>query len=420
MPRKNKAVRMARQKANEANLQFCDELEIAKSKNVVSQNQRIERRYSISTKSKPKSNKTPAPKLQFPVEDPMEGSSKSCPDPTSKPERSVASATEEDTVTLRREITHLKELVSSMQSNTDANSADSDSEMEEQYTETIDIQKHETESVSENSKVLSSASQKRSITRRLSFSNKNSKRSKETSAPALRLPVADPPKEGSSKACPAESPEHSVTPADQEELIILGRDITVTTPSKSSSASEESEIEEELDKTKETHSAPKPPKEQDTLKQQNEQLQDKITKLEELNMKLQEKLLNTDGKVTFTEVLGFPDRRQLLRISQQADTSDYLFVKELVFNLWPNGVGTATVTGRKSNNPVGSSKKKTANHDDKPPGQLCPKKIEYLKERLYERRLLLQDSLGRASKTAGRINRIVTRVIANNPDLRKH
>ncbi|XP_062715695.1 uncharacterized protein LOC115259151 [Aedes albopictus] len=154
------------------------------------------------------------------------------------------------------------------------------------------------------------------------------------------------------------------------------------------------------------------------LKQENEVLKRDNNKLRSLNMKLQEALLARPTGQNFSEIPGYPDAKWLLGISQNAQDSDYLFVKELVFRLFPQGLGNATVSGMTSNNPSGRGGN-NAVEGREPVEQLDPEKVKYIRERLHERRLILQDELGVAVQRSRRTARHIAAVIANNPSLRK-
>ncbi|XP_062550151.1 uncharacterized protein LOC134214888 isoform X2 [Armigeres subalbatus] len=148
-------------------------------------------------------------------------------------------------------------------------------------------------------------------------------------------------------------------------------------------------------------------------------LQEEIAKLRSLNMLLQESLMQKGPEGTFTEYPGYPTSEWLLSVSQNSDDSDYLFTKELLFHLFPEGIGNATATGRASNNPKGRSKEASDPEcKNQPTAQLDPDKLKYIRDRLYERRRLLQDPVGVAFAKAKMINRLVATVIANNPSLR--
>lgn len=113
--------------------------------------------------------------------------------------------------------------------------------------------------------------------------------------------------------------------------------------------------------------------ETETLKQEN-------AKLRSLNMRLQEALIERPNGVGFTELPGFPDARWFLSVSQNAQDSDYLFVKELVFNLFPLGIGNATVTGLSSNNPFGRGSRIGLELDARANvEQLDPEKVKYIR-----------------------------------------
>lgn len=85
-------------------------------------------------------------------------------------------------------------------------------------------------------------------------------------------------------------------------------------------------------------------------------LQQENAKLRSLNMLLQESLVQKREEVSFKEIKGFPSAEWLLSVSQDSEDSDYLFVKQLMFRLFPHGVGNATPSGRPSNNPKGRNK----------------------------------------------------------------
>ncbi|XP_055538136.1 uncharacterized protein LOC129725846 [Wyeomyia smithii] len=150
-------------------------------------------------------------------------------------------------------------------------------------------------------------------------------------------------------------------------------------------------------------------------------LEEANDKLQKLNMKLQEALLENPTEGSFKELPGYPDKAWLLKVSQAANESDYMFVKELMLRLWPNGIGNATVSGRKSNNPSG--KRKLPNQQESlltvSPAKLDPEKVEYIKDRLFERRMLLRDAPGTAQKMAQKVPKYIAIAVANNPALRK-
>ncbi|XP_058453128.1 uncharacterized protein LOC131431435 [Malaya genurostris] len=152
-------------------------------------------------------------------------------------------------------------------------------------------------------------------------------------------------------------------------------------------------------------------------------LEDDNLKLRNLNMKLQTALIDKPGEVSFKEIPGYPDRTWLLKVSQAAEDSDYLFVKELVFYLWSNGIGNTTVSGKKSNNPSGKRKpslnEASQVNEACNPEKLDPEKVEYIKDRLFERRTFLKDSPGTAIKVARKVAKFIAIVVANNPNLRR-
>lgn len=165
-------------------------------------------------------------------------------------------------------------------------------------------------------------------------------------------------------------------------------------------------------------------------------LQEDNCRLRELNMLLQESLVKRSADCSFTEEKGYPKAEWLLSISQNSGDSDYLFIKELLLNLFPEGVGNATATGRPSNNPKGRSKDAENPDDPMQTSKMDPKKVKYMKgkvililkvlhlllgcftDRLYERRRILQDAVGTAVEKSKLINRHIANAIANNPSLR--
>lgn len=151
-----------------------------------------------------------------------------------------------------------------------------------------------------------------------------------------------------------------------------------------------------------------------------ELLQTENVRLRSLNMLLQETIVRRGEDKSFTECDGYPTAEWLLSVSQNSEDSDYLFVKEMLLRLFPEGVGNATATGRTSNNPKGRNKE-AVNQD---PGsqlttKLDPNKLKYMKDRLFERRRILQDPVGIAMEKARKINKHIAHAIANNPQLRK-
>nr|XP_029715035.1 uncharacterized protein LOC115258773 [Aedes albopictus] len=151
-----------------------------------------------------------------------------------------------------------------------------------------------------------------------------------------------------------------------------------------------------------------------------ESLQEENSKLRTLNMLLQESLVRNREETTLTEVEGYPKKEWLLSVSQNAENSDYLFVKELLLRLFPQGVGNATTSGRPSNNPKGRNKGDgEKDHFIPQTNKLDPDKVAYMKDRLYERRLILQDPVGIAMEKSKMVNKHIANVIANTPTLRK-
>lgn len=129
---------------------------------------------------------------------------------------------------------------------------------------------------------------------------------------------------------------------------------------------------------------------------ENQKLKAENSMLQTLNFKLQHRITQDNNNlVSFKGLDGYPSAEWLLRASQGANNSDYLFVKELVLVLWPNGVGNATVSGRGSNNPTGSKRTENAESSEaaeslssvssssstksaSTPSQLDPEKVTYI------------------------------------------
>lgn len=102
----------------------------------------------------------------------------------------------------------------------------------------------------------------------------------------------------------------------------------------------------------------------------------------ELNFKLQHALTKQDG-VGFTEIDGYPKTEWLLKVSQAAKDSDYLFIKEIMLALFPNGIGNATVSGRPSNNPAGIRGGEAKRGEPGERSKLDPDKVNYMKGSLF-------------------------------------
>lgn len=97
---------------------------------------------------------------------------------------------------------------------------------------------------------------------------------------------------------------------------------------------------------------------------------------------LSTKVIGRPNESLFTEVPGFPAREQLEKFSAAGYKSDYIFIKLLTLELWPNGLTGRSVTGRMSNNPLGRSLHASVNsfqHDRiEIRTALEPEKVEYI------------------------------------------
>lgn len=103
---------------------------------------------------------------------------------------------------------------------------------------------------------------------------------------------------------------------------------------------------------------------------------------------LTSKVLGTHGEdKTFTEEDGYPSAQQLKAMSNQAIRSDYIFVKLLMEELWPEGFYNRSVTGRASNNPFGRPPAGGRTVPNLPPSvpriPLEKDKVEYIKGNLH-------------------------------------
>ncbi|XP_062556288.1 uncharacterized protein LOC134221110 isoform X2 [Armigeres subalbatus] len=173
---------------------------------------------------------------------------------------------------------------------------------------------------------------------------------------------------------------------------------------------------------------------------ENKDLKEDVEKLRKQNWQLQCKLVEESGKITTFETKirpGYPSPEWLLKASQIAKDSDYIFVKELMAFLWPKGVGHGTVTGRTSNNPCGGKRTTVATNEptagpssssttpenfiaiaDDSSAQLDPDKIKFIKESLCQRRQILGDGYGLAMDLSKKAVQHINRVLSNNPAMR--
>lgn len=106
------------------------------------------------------------------------------------------------------------------------------------------------------------------------------------------------------------------------------------------------------------------------LRKQNKCLKKRNSHLQESHARLQHalvsKLLPSTDK-PFEKVVGFlgcPSADKILRMSVVAKDSDYVFVKLLTNDIWPEGLAGRKVTARTSNNPKGRGKKRQQPTDD--------------------------------------------------------
>ncbi|XP_055611868.1 uncharacterized protein LOC129758390 [Uranotaenia lowii] len=166
----------------------------------------------------------------------------------------------------------------------------------------------------------------------------------------------------------------------------------------------------------------------DELLAKNQRMIEQISKLKAENkLSLQRCLTLTDslnskilGQATevFTEIEGFETIDSLKKISQAAMTakSDFIFVKLLMFRLWPDGLKNYSKSGRSSNNPHGRPRKdgkaRQARSSREERRILDPEKITYLEERFYEHRLFQGDSPAVARSGTSECGALINRVLA--------
>lgn len=107
------------------------------------------------------------------------------------------------------------------------------------------------------------------------------------------------------------------------------------------------------------------------LLRQNKYLKTRKSILEQSHANMQQalmsKLLPSTHK-PFENVEGFPDcpsADKIAKMSVVAKDSDYVFIKLLMYAIWPDGFMGKSVTARTSNNPKGRGKKNPPIDDDR-------------------------------------------------------
>lgn len=142
--------------------------------------------------------------------------------------------------------------------------------------------------------------------------------------------------------------------------------------------------------------------------------------------------------IGFTDCAGYIPAFRLKMFSDMTN-SDYLFVKSMMEDLWPEGFAGRSVTGRASNNASGRSGKATfpVPPEQSPKVPLETHKIEYIRgetlavsailsietklavnyfysvDRLLERRIILGDDRIKAIHDCKQANKLMARVIIN-------
>lgn len=106
------------------------------------------------------------------------------------------------------------------------------------------------------------------------------------------------------------------------------------------------------------------------LQRRNMYLKKRKDTIERSHARMQEalmsKLLPTTHK-PFENVTGYPDclsADNVSKMSMVVKDSDYIFVKLLMYAIWPEGFEGKSVTGRSSNNPMGRGKKNVNDAED--------------------------------------------------------
>lgn len=106
--------------------------------------------------------------------------------------------------------------------------------------------------------------------------------------------------------------------------------------------------------------------ENDQLKKKIANMKNKRSILKLRNQKLEQSLVSKvlpEPARPFKDVEGFPTAEDIMNMSVRAEDSDYLFIKFLMYAIWPEGFKQRSVTGRISNNPEGRPKKRKAEED---------------------------------------------------------
>ncbi|XP_055591826.1 uncharacterized protein LOC129743727 isoform X5 [Uranotaenia lowii] len=120
---------------------------------------------------------------------------------------------------------------------------------------------------------------------------------------------------------------------------------------------------------------------------------------------------------------GFTDLDERIGVSTlyqmhlESRDSDYLFVKKLMYTLWPEGFQGRSVSGRPSNNPSGRNKGLGQDGCPFPRGPCKPledDKVKYIKDRLRERRDLLCDDAASMMIALDKCNRLMNNIISNS------
>lgn len=119
----------------------------------------------------------------------------------------------------------------------------------------------------------------------------------------------------------------------------------------------------------------------EALKVKVEELKAERERYLAMNFTLQEALhTRKGGELKFTYVKGYFKAEWLLMVSQKARRSDYIFVKQLLYAIFPNGIGRATVTGKPSSNPRGSKMNGQVVVKEKP-AKIDGVKVDYIRGR---------------------------------------
>lgn len=118
-------------------------------------------------------------------------------------------------------------------------------------------------------------------------------------------------------------------------------------------------------------------------KKLNKQNQQNTARCLTLTDALNAKILGKPHDETFTEVEEFPGKEKLKKFSETAGTRDYIFVKLLMLELFPEGLKNVSLTGRTSNNPNGRKGGERSHKEESVEKvRLDPDKVKYIEGKI--------------------------------------